>query len=399
MTAIESVVFALCTGLCFAAFACKLRDCRRRGCDPARMALLIGFAFKGFAFLLASPSVAAGVDRELGIPNLAALGIHLFGGVVFNAGILLALVFWYRPSDEARAKAWLVVGVSVLVSAAMVLLWLAADIPTRATHYLAQDGTHLFTSIYLVLYVTVSLTGLGLIARLCSRQIRDVTNVWLRRGLRAVMTGSLIYIPSFLDRLATFVVIPLGLNPLRWELLVPVCTGTGMALIVIGFTMPTWGPMWTAACRWVQDYRAYRELFPLWRTLCDSVPEIALEATGAPGRTLQYRLYRRIIEIRDGQLALLPYMDSSVADDAANRAQAAGLDSDDEAVVVEAARLKAAVRAKAADFPIQSTSDYESAAVRGGDDVSSEIAWLLRVARAYQCSPVVQAIESAPVHA
>jgi len=399
MTGIETVVFTLCTGLCLAAFGCKLRDCRRRGCDAARVALLTGFAFKSFAFLLAIPSVASGVDRALGIPNLAALGIHLFGGVIFNAGILLALVFWYQPSDKAQPKAWLVVGVSVLVSATMVLLWLAAAIPARAVHYLAQDGTHPFTSIYLVLYVTVSLSGLGLIARLCSRQIRDVTNFWLRRGLRVVMTGSLIYMPSFLDRLATFVVIPLGLDPLRWELLVPVCTGTGMMLIVVGFTMPSWGPMWSAARRWVRDYRAYRELFPLWRTLCDSAPEIALEAAGAPGRNLRYRLYRRIIEIRDGQLALLPYMDSSVAAVAAEWASAAGLDSDDEAVVVEAARLKAAVRAKTADIPIQSTSDYEGAAIRGGDDVSSEIAWLLRVARAYRSSPVVQAIEPAPVNA
>lgn len=84
-----------------------------------------------------------------------------------------------------------------------------------------------------------------------------------------------------------------------------------ITLAVCGGTVSLWPPLFRRAGQWVTDYRRYRALGPLWRALYDSVPDIALRA---PSRRLawippwdaQFALYRRVIEIRDGQRILLP---------------------------------------------------------------------------------------------
>jgi hypothetical protein len=58
-------------------------------------------------------------------------------------------------------------------------------------------------------------------------------------------------------------------------------------------------------------YWSLRRLYPLWAGLCQAVPGIALDPVPAwadrlDPRDLQVRLYRRVIEIRDGYMALTP---------------------------------------------------------------------------------------------
>jgi hypothetical protein len=355
--------------------------------------LLVTFAFKGAAFFLAVPAVANAVDHRLGVPNLAALGIHVVGGIVFSAGILVVLLFWHYPAQQAKRLAFWVLVTGGLVSAAMISLWAADGIQARATHYLLQNGSRPLTGIYLVLYTSAVLVGLGLIARICWQQAKSTSLVCLRRGLQCTAAGALIYMVSPADRLLSArIAAPLGLNPLDWEILVPACTGTGILLIVAGLTMPSWGPQVAALRAWAADYRSYRELYPLWSTLCESVPEIALHPTTSPVKKLEYRLYRRVVEIRDAQLALRPHGDSAVAAMAARRGEKIGLRGDDLQAVVEAAQLKAALRSRNGGTTTAANStSADRSTVRGGDGIADEIAWLRRVARAYFHSPVVAA--------
>ena len=162
--------------------------------------------------------------------------------------------------------------------------------------------------------------------------------------------------------------------------------------------MPGWGPgagIPTLYHRAAQ-HRALRSLYPLWRDLCHASPDIALLPPGSrladtlAVRDLGFRLYRRIVEIRDGSLALRPYVDARIAEDARARCRAAGLSNEETDVVVEAANLAAALRAKAKGRPAGRTVILPVTCA--GADVMSEVAVLERLARCYTRSPIVRAV-------
>lgn len=396
MTGAKDVVFPLCGVACWVAFAYKLlpllgprrrRPPRRQ--DPALFSVLAVFAFKGAAFVLATPGIAAATDRGLGVPNLAALGIHVLGGVGFSAAVLTTLTFWAHPPHRAWPTVRGLVAVAGATALLLIVLWAAAGVRTRSAHYLAENSQHLLVSLYLLCYVGVLLLGLVAIARLCWRQSTQAERRWTRRGLRVTGSGAVIYMGSFLNRLSAVVVAPFGIDPLQWELVVPVCTGTGMLLIVTGLTMPGWGPRASALRGWLASYRAHAQLRPLWTALYRAMPEIALHAPSRSMRALHYRLYRRVIEIRDARLQLRAYMDSDVAAEATRDGHRKGLVGQELEAHVEACQFKAALRRKVADAPGDEHSGCEDPQPGGGDDISSELAWLRRVARAYARAPVI----------
>ncbi len=108
---------------------------------------------------------------------------------------------------------------------------------------------------------------------------------------------------------------------------------------------------------------------------------------------LNYRLYRRVIEIRDGLLALRSYRDPEVRIRARQCGEAAGLTGDELRAAVAAAQLKAALNAKAQERAVPANSrgsadDREIFELRRGNDLTTEAAWLGQIARAYMRSPV-----------
>lgn len=394
MTGAKDVVFPLCGVACWVAFAYKLlpllgpsrRPPRRR--DPALFSVLAVFACKGAAFVLATPGIAAATDRALGVPNFAALGIHVLGGVGFSAAVLATLTFWEHPPRRAWPTVRRLVAVAGATALLLIALWAAAGVRTRSAHYLAENSQHLLVSLYLLCYVGVLLLGLVAIARLCWRQAMQAERRWTRRGLRVTGSGAVIYMGSFVNRLSAVVVAPFGVDPLQWELVVPVCTGTGMLLIVTGLTMPGWGPRLSALRGWLASYRAHAQLRPLWTALYRVMPEIALHAPNKSVRAVRYRLYRRVIEIRDARLQLRAHMDSDVAAEATRDGHRRGLVGQELAAHVEACQVKAALRRKTDDAAGNEHSGCEDPQpAAGGDDMSSELAWLRRVARAYARAP------------
>jgi hypothetical protein len=104
-------------------------------------------------------------------------------------------------------------------------------------------------------------------------------------------------------------------------------------------------------------------------------------------------LYRRVIEIRDGRLAIRQYLDAAVEHDA--RLRHAG-DSDLDAAV-EAALLTAAIAAAHKDKRPQTVP--ENTGVTGGGDLEAEVRWLTRVARFYPDHAVLVAVEQERIEA
>jgi hypothetical protein len=131
----------------------------------------------------------------------------------------------------------------------------------------------------------------------------------------------------------------------------------------------------------------------LWLALYQATPEIALDAPASLHdrwwpRDLDYRLVRRVVEIRDGRLALRPHL-SAVAAHAARRAgERAGLAGSRLQATIEAAVIAEAIHAKPRNVEPAGRYTFE---VRGGDDLASETVWLVQVARAFTRSPIVAA--------
>jgi hypothetical protein len=439
MTDLKDVFFPVSAGICALAFLYKSRDLRPGRRDPALLALLIAFLFKGISFTLSTAVVSAAVDKYSGVPNLGALGIHLTGGVTSSAAFLSALVFWVYPAEQAWPKVRRRMLLFGLVAVTMFVLWYVAGSGSRerSPHYLLQNAQRPVVAAYLLLYVTAFAAGMAEIVRLGRRYAKSAGRAWVRRGLGTMSVGAAIYIAYCVNRAWAVVAVQLELDPLQWELVTPLSNGIGILLVATGFTMPSWGPRLSAARVWVSNYRAYQRLYPLWSDLYRAVPEIALNPP-APSFVerishgdLRYRLYRRVIEIRDGLLAMRPYMNAERAAAAAAVADgregspttlpnAAGVDGPGDGQVqraaVEAARLKAALSAKAdeasppesvsatahtsatasasASVSARKTSVPETSvletnggdtdtASRISDDYASELGWLLQLAKAY----------------
>ena len=158
-----------------------------------------------------------------------------------------------------------------------------------------------------------------------------------------------------------------------------------LLLGLAGPTVPVVGSFMLRAVRLMRQRAAYRRLYPLWRALYDAEPAIALDpprsglADRLAWRDLDLRVYRRVIEIRDGALAVRPFQPAQI--DAAARAAAAasGLTGAELDAHVEAACLEAGRLAKLGG----ASAGHRVGATIGWGELREEIDWLQRVARAY----------------
>ncbi|MEV0374822.1 MAB_1171c family putative transporter [Streptomyces sp. NPDC050636] len=391
MPGVKAVVFPACAVLCALALLYRLRDLRHQGNDPALRALLIAFFCKGVSFTLSTPSVAQAVDARLGVADVGALGIHIFGGVASSAAFLAAIVHWVYPPEAARRHALVRLIAAALCAVAMLIMWAAAGAGAeqRSAHYLLQNAHRPLVAAYLLLYVSAFGAGMIEIIRLCLRYGRVAGRQWLRRGLYCTAIGASACLVYCLNRLLSLIAVQSGLDPLEWELLTPVANGTGIFFLVAGLTMPSWGPTVSEWRRLARNFVTYQRLHPLWRALYEAVPDIALNPHHAgrlarflPG-DISYRLYRMVIEIQDGRLALRPYMAPAAATGARQSAEEAELSGDRLHAMVEARSLASALRAKHDDRPpVRKSVALGPEAAKDGS-YTEEVAWLLHVARAY----------------
>jgi hypothetical protein len=144
---------------------------------------------------------------------------------------------------------------------------------------------------------------------------------------------------------------------------------------------------------WWWRHRRYRLLWPLWSALHQAMPEIALDRPRARAVDhcdlfrLRQRLYRRIVEIYDGRLALRQYYDDEVFHTATALALDQGLRGAELAAVAEAAQLKAALLAKTAG--VAPCGSPAPVSLTGRTDLAAELAWLVALTRAFTGSAIV----------
>jgi hypothetical protein len=315
-----------------------------------------------------------------GIPNVARPLGHFSMLVVVWAtwGLMLSLS---NPNSQWKSpwRTWWMLA----TMAAMTVTFVLADIPENTVHFASGYGGTPWVLEYWLVYISYLLPAYGVLFRLTRRYARLSGRRSLRVGLHVITVGIVISAIYHVHKAYYFAALRF-----HWDYPVALrtpldkyATVISMVLVLGGLTLPSW--TWRVVT-WLRQYRTYHRLGPLWRSLHAANPEIALSTTGfieshLP-RDLGLRLYRRVIEIRDGRLALNPYLDPEVATRARGEAATAGLTGQRAEAYVEAVTLTEALRAKR-DGRTAATPSTE---IRGGGDLTADTEFLTEVASAFR---------------
>ncbi|MFF0063843.1 MAB_1171c family putative transporter [Streptomyces sp. NPDC005279] len=386
-----TLLHPLCTVTAWLALLYKLSGLRRARADTALIALCCVLGFSAVSFTVSLPVVWAAVDRLSGLPGAASLALQ--GSVMsLAAGQQVLLAYWMEPPERARRRAarrLLLTGAAVAGMFVLFLLIVLSRNPSAGLLVPASERG--YSAAYSLLYNTVYGVVETEVCFLCWQYAR-VSHLWLRCGLLTTALGAVLTLSYSAVGAADAIARCAHLPPPGWGQLAWTCGDIGSLLKLLGWTLPGWGPQAYGVTECLRKHRQYRTLRPLWLAFYQAMPAIALRSHiswpakvfGAPG--LDFRLYRRVIEIRDGQLALRDRVAPGVTGAAVKRGLAAGLRGDDLQAVVQAAQLASALRAR--ENGRQTGTDVM---VEGPVRVTlaDEIAWLMKVSEAFARSPIV----------
>jgi hypothetical protein len=401
-------------------------DRRRTAAYPARAAIYGFLVSLGLAMAL----LATGVSNLLVRLGAGALAVVLAGEIVRTAavGFLMQIGRLLLPAARpTRARgAALVVPAALAVQAAMIGTFLAAR--PRATPDWSLEVTgdgRLLLSAHDAIFALYSIWVLLELVNALRRESLRVGPGPLRLGTQLMLAAACVGIlwaawtaDDIADVLRSSA--QSGTEDTVSNTLGAVCA----SLVVAGATVTRWGEALAAPLRWYRAYRTYAALGPLWKALHAQIPEIALAER--PGRfgaalpsDLAFALYRRVIEIHDGRLALRPYTPTKAAvaaliraartdrsplaqepDPAALIKDAQGEDAQGEDVQPEDAMIDDAlieavsIAAALANLHRGRKVETDEGAPAAGDphergSVEAEAAWLVEVTGQFTRSPLV----------
>jgi len=386
--------------LAWAAVAYKLLALHRTPGELGLRSFWFGLLALALSLTTLLPPVYLGIDRLVGIPNLARLLAHCLM-VIAAWSIHMFLFYLNYPDAQARPgrrREGLLLGLTI---ALLIGLFGLADVEEESLEFTSRYANTPFIAEYRLVLLGYLGWVLANAARLSWRYAGiSAGRPSLHLGLRLVATGASVGLgycahgALYLAARRFDLGYPFGDGELVSDSLLALC----LVLILIGSTMPAWGARLgiPALHGWAVRYRACRRLFPLWRDLCRANPGIALVppsgsiADALAPRGTGFRLYRRVVEIRDAQLALRPHFDPRAAAHAATLCRERGITGEEAEAVSEAARLASALRAKERGVVF---NDFDSAPrTPGWPDVHREATFLGRVAHHYVHSPIVRTV-------
>ncbi len=369
--------------LAWGAVAYKFPSMARNPGAPALRAYFGALLCLAVSMTLLVPTLYRVVGTWTGEPNAARLLSDCIGLVMAWNAVTLLLYQAHGddpPGAQRLARRRPLVLVAILV--AEVALFVQAPLDVPAVGFVARYAEEPSA----VAYLALGLSAIGWmtidVARACWRHGAKLEGDLLRFGVRWVAAAGVLgflyaayNVAYVIAKLAGVGALPAPTGVSRALL------GSATALIAVGSTMPDWGHR---ISRWVADYRALRRLYPLWAELCLAAPHVAL--TQPPSafvdavqiRDIGFRLYRRVIEIRDARLALRPHLHHPARVAANEAARCSGLRGQAADAFVEAANLAAASRARAAGA--EPDLDAKPDPPSGGETFAEELGWLLLVA-------------------
>ncbi|MFF7349775.1 MAB_1171c family putative transporter [Streptomyces antimycoticus] len=378
MTTIKTLCFVIAALSSYAALIYRLFQVRRSRRDTAYRALVITLLLQCLTFTMGA--FAMGSDRFLGVGNLAILVMHL-SAVAFCVSAQIILLHWASATEESgrRARYWLIIGVAL--DALLTALFFIADGPGRpAEDFNTGSGRPLILT-YLLVFMVSQAVPCVTILRQCVPYARMAGKTSLGQALRMLSVAAVILFLYCLARVVNVVTAAGGLDIGGWTLAASVFSALGIVTLSLALTISSWWPSASKLLEWVRGYRSYRALYPLWRDLYESSPDIVLEPPGAAVSDLNYRLHRRVIEIRDGWRELRPYIDRTTGGD--GQASPKGSEESRQAFA-EAAQIRQALHAKRTGTIPDDNADTGDFEDRDTDNFTAEVVWLTKVASAYR---------------
>lgn len=397
----QQLLHPVCLALAVTGFLLLLWPPRHLRRDHALAALTGVYGFSALSFLVSLEPVWKALDEATGRPSTGILAA--FGSVVALLALQpVVLAHWALPPQEARKRTRQCLAAGAVVVAALVVLFFQLT-PTGRTTPQGFTVNYVHTGAYqayLTLYIIAYTIGETVLAVGCWKAARRTDEVWIARGLRIVGIGAVMTFGYSAVRLGYVVAVLSGLpqpsaaaEEFAW-----ICADGGTALCLVGFFVPT---VALHAVPYVRSrlraHRDYRSLAPLWEAVHEAVPTIALHSTRTVAgsrmrvRAITWHLYRRAVEIRDGQWALQACLEDSVRKASEERHRAAGLTGSDLASAVTADQIRAALtafrREETARFPARYADAHMREAVRTPDD---DVRELVRIAAHFDTSPTEQ---------
>jgi hypothetical protein len=316
----EDIAYTFGAAVCWSAvafFVTQLRDNTR---DFGRIALITSFTLEAINYTLNPPSVGEAIAAWSGIPNVAGL-ITIIVTILWCVAVVIALSCWHDSPQQRKktTRVWLFS--AAVPIAAVVVVWfrgsllrpwisLPAEIGTNA----ADISTNSWAVATMIIYAAALIVGLVKIRSLCARYANSSQKSWVTRGLRLVRWGADINLGYACIFLAGVVAPFFSTTIPYWYAVTVPAVITSTLLVLAGFALPLLGPELIDIRRDLADMRAHRALEPLWEDLVLGNPHIALRESDR--RKISYRLYRRVVEIRDGITHLAEFItpDEAVAD-------------------------------------------------------------------------------------
>ncbi|WP_052457364.1 MAB_1171c family putative transporter [Streptomyces sp. AcH 505] len=374
----------------------RLVRSRAAEADPAQRYLAGLAGCMGTAMLFNAPAVVGTLSGEAGLDTPVLLITHELKTAGLGFLVLVGLAVKSPPPGPRSVRRQIALNGAVLIASAA--LFGVADIAMVDDELTVPDGHRWALAGYNVLFALYGCWCLLVLTRELARHARRMSPGPLRAGLRLMVLSAVFGAVWTLWALAD---VPADLREGR--------QGVGedavsASLSVITAVLATAGasasllegPLGTPVRR-LRAFRRFRALEPLWSALHAQLPQIALDESAAarrPGlRGAEFALYRRVIEIRDGYLALRPYFDAGVPGWTSQTADLAR----DRRAVLEAAMIAAALenlRAGQRQDGVRRERDAVHVPSVVVGTVESESEWLVGVCAAFTSSPVVARVRS-----
>lgn len=287
--------------------------------DVVQRATLRALWWMALAFTILDPPVYDAIDRVSGVPNIARwLGnsTGVVGAWAFQPVASLVSRVAGRPT-RIHGGAGLMFATLVAMAACFFASPVALSAPTElVARYGAVPTVAIYRLVFLD-YIGYTLVRLFVIWRRRLAPVSGtVTDAALRSQIRLQTLGWCLGTLYCAYECGSIALRLLGVLPAdAYSLGVAYfLLGGCFAAILSGGFLAAWG--------WIDRFRTYHTLSRFWHDLFVATPGIALDPP-RPRRLdlgtltdLDFRLYRRVTEIRDGVAALLPYLDATVVAEA-----------------------------------------------------------------------------------
>jgi hypothetical protein len=342
------------------------------------------------------PAIGARLDSATGLPNLADVAQHVLAIIAATLGRYCAEQILGAARPHTHWPGRLQAALPTATVATLLVLFALSPARTHPTDtalytdFPMQYAAHPGVFAYWLIFAVYLGTAFALIAQLAWRFGRRAGRTPLGCGLvliAAGMVAGLGYLGVATGVVAAHAAGAHGRFIHTAPGYIQGLFGAMIVLVALGSFLPASG--YCPFIRRVAAYWSLRQLYPLWAGLYLAVPGIALDPV--PGwadridpRDLQVRLYRRVIEIRDGYMALTPVAVPGIEDLVRDVSGPHELSAADRATLAAATQLELARRAELRGDRQRGGGTGLPPANReflAGDDLESEVR-LLRIVAA-----------------